>query len=343
MDTSTITGFAALEKGASLTPYTYESSPLGEHDVRIDITHCGLCGTDIQAIDDYYDITDYPFIPGHEVVGRITDVGSSISSDRIGERVGVGWQGRTCMKCEWCQQGLVHLCQDVVNNASWKPYGGFSSSISVNGIFAYKLPDGMPSEEASVLMCAGITVFTPLFNNRNNDQQRIGIVGVGGLGHLAIQYARALGFEVTAISTSPTKRGESLALGAHRFLLINDKEQEREYGYYFDLILCTAHGSVDWVSMLEILKKRGRLILTGFPDMNFKPVDLVAHELSISGSFLGTPSDMRTMLQFSNKHAIKPMVELMPMSAVNEAIQRVKENKARYRIVLYNDLNTSGK
>ena len=338
MDTSIITGFAALAKRAVLTPYNYEPPPLGDHDVRIAVTHCGLCATDIQAIDDYYDITDYPFVPGHEVVGIITEVGSSISPTRIRERVGAGWQGRACGKCDWCRQGLVNLCQDVVNNASWKPHGGFSSSISVNGDFAYKLPEGMLSEVAAVLMCAGITVFTPLFNQRGPHQQRIGIAGVGGLGHLAIQYARKLGYEVTAISTSASKKEEALSLGANRFLLINDREEERKCGYYFDLILCTAHGSVDWVSMLEMLKKHGRVILTGFPDMNLKPVDLVAHELTISGSFLGTPSDMRAMLQFSHEHAIKPMIELMPMAEVNKAIQKVRENKARYRIVLYNDL-----
>ncbi len=341
MNTSTITGFAALGKGERLTPYRCELPLLGEQDVRIAVTHCGLCATDIQAVDDYYNITEYPFVPGHEVVGTIIEAGAGVPPARVGERVGVGWQGRACGHCEWCRQGLVHLCQDVVRNASWKPNGGFSTAICADQGFAYPIPEGLASEDAAVLMCAGITVFTPLFTNRRKEPQRIAIVGVGGLGHLAVQYARALGYEVTAISTSPSKREEALAFGAHHFLLINDRDEERKYAYYFDLILCTAHGSVDWVRVLEILKKRGRLILTGFPDMDFRPVDLVAHELSISGSFLGTPADMRAMLQFSTDHRIQPMIELIPMSAVNEAIQRVRENKARYRIVLCNDLNTS--
>ena len=341
MNNSTISGFAALEKGAALTPYQFEPPPLGEHDVRIAVTHCGLCATDIQAIDDYYDITDYPFVPGHEVVGNIIEVGAEVSPARVGQRVGVGWQGRACGDCDWCRQGLVHLCQDVVRNASWKPNGGFSTAISVNEDYAYPIPDGMPSADAAVFMCAGITVFTSLVNQRGSHPQRIGIAGVGGLGHLAIQYARKLGYEVTAISTSSSKKEEALALGAQRFLQINDRDDERQYGYYFDLILCTAHGSPDWVALLEILKKRGRLILTGFPDMDFRPIDLVAHELSIIGSFLGTPADMRAMLRFSVENGITPMVETMPLSAVNEAIQKVRENRARYRVVLYNDLLTS--
>ena len=161
-------------------------------------------------------------------------------------------------------------------------------------------------------------------------------MGIGGLGHLAIQFANKMGYEVTAISTSPGKREEALALGAHKFLVISDKEDEKKYGYYFDLLLCTAHGRVDWERALEILKKRGKVILTGFPEMHFRPIDLVAHELSISGSFLGQPAEMLEMLRFSQDNDIRPRVELLSMAEVNQAIQRVRENKARYRVVLCN-------
>jgi uncharacterized zinc-type alcohol dehydrogenase-like protein len=336
MTNANITGFAALQSGGALAPYSYEPPALGEHDVRIAITHCGICATDLQAIDDFYNITDYPFVPGHEVVGNIVEIGKDVPASLLGERVGAGWQGRACGKCEWCRQGLVHLCQDVVENALWKPYGGFSSSIVVDHNFVYPIPQGMPSEYAAVLMCAGISVFSPLHHNLKPHRQRIGIMGIGGLGHLAIQFASRMGYEVTAISTSPAKRDEAMALGAHQFLVITDREQKRKYGYYFDLVLCTAHGRVDWESTLEMLKKRGRVILTGFSEMHFKPIDLVAHELSISGSFLGLPDEMREMLHFSQENAIQPMVELMPMTEVNSAIQRLRENKARYRIVLCN-------
>lgn len=326
-----------MEKGGPLESYQYPAPPLRGHEVRIAITHCGICATDIQAIDDYYDITDYPFIPGHEIVGFIIETGKDVAPSRLGERVGVGWQGRACGSCEWCLRGQVHLCQDVVKNASWKPYGGFSTSICVDSEFAYRIPEKIPSEHAAVLMCAGITVFKPLWHHRSNHLSKIGIVGVGGLGHLAIQFARSMNYEVTAISTSPDKREEALGLGADHFLVISDREEERQYGYYFDLILCTAHGSPDWERILEILKKRGSVILTGFPDMHFRPIDLVAHELSISGSFLGVPSEMHAMLRFSQENGIIPKVELMPMKEINQAITRLRDNKVRYRVVLYNE------
>jgi len=234
-------------------------------------------------------------------------------------------------------RGEVNLCQDIVRTAAWTPYGGFSSSIAVNSGFAYRLPNGMPSEVAAVLMCAGITVFTPLRTYSCSPSVRIGIIGVGGLGHLAIQFAKAFGYEVTAISSSPGKKEEALALGADQFIVAGDEGAMRKVEYYFDLLLCTAHGEIDWESMLEILKKKGKLILVGFPEMTLRPIDLVAHQLSISGSFLGTPGDMREMLFFAQTHDIQPMIELMPMARINKAIERLKENKARYRIVLVND------
>lgn len=336
MSHSQISGYASLERGGQLVQYSYDPPGLKDNEVRIAITHCGICATDIQAIDDFYYITDYPFVPGHEIVGMVVEAGGEVPASLLGARVGAGWQGRKCGHCEWCRQGLVSMCQDVVDNATWKPYGGFSSSIAIDHSFVYPLPEGMLSETGAVLMCAGISVFTPLHHNLKPHQQRVGILGIGGLGHLAIQYASKMGYEVTAISTSPGKREEALALGADNFLVITDKEEERKYGYYFDLLLCTAHGSVDWERALEILKKRGRVILTGFPDMQFRPIDLVVHELSISGSFLGQPAEMREMLQFSQEKGIQPMIETMEMTEVNRAIERLRANKARYRIVLCN-------
>ena len=337
MNPSTIMGYAALATGQPLEPFTYAKPKLGDHEVRVAITHCGLCFTDVQAIDDFYHITKFPFVPGHEIVGYISEVGIAVSQLKEGDRVGIGWQGRACMKCEWCLHGDVNLCQDIVNNAAWTPYGGFSSSIAVDVGFAYKLPDSMPSEVAAVLMCAGITVFMPLRSHSSTPSLRIGIIGVGGLGHLAIQFAKAFGYEVTAISSSPGKKEEALALGADQFIVAGDEDAMRKVEYYFDLLLCTAHGGIKWESMLEILKKQGKLILVGFPEMTLRPIDLVAHQLSICGSFLGTQAGMREMLLFSQTHTIQPMIELMSMTQINTAIERLKENRARYRIVLVNN------
>jgi len=187
-------------------------------------------------------------------------------------------------------------------------------------------------------MCAGITVYSPLRLFAALPSRKIGIIGVGGLGHLAIQFARALGYEVTAISSSPEKKEQALAFGADHFI-VSDQTSLREVAFGFDLLLCTAHGKINWEALLNTLKKNGKLVLLGFPDVALNSTNLVARQLSITGSFLGNRAGMREMLSFAHVHGITPAVELMPMSQVNEAIQRLKENKARYRIVLLNDMD----
>jgi uncharacterized zinc-type alcohol dehydrogenase-like protein len=334
---STIHGYVAMEQGKTLELKSFKAPKLGENDVRVSVTHCGVCHTDISAIDDYYGITNYPFMPGHEIVGYVSAVGRVASGFKEGDRVGVGWQGRSCMKCEWCLRGEEQLCLDIVKSATWDPYGGFSSSVVADSRFTYQLPQAMRPEVAAVLLCAGISVYSPLRTYAKNSALKIGVVGVGGLGHIALQFAHALGHEVTAISSSPKKKDEALALGADHFIDSNDQDSLRRAEFEFDLLLCTSSGGVKWVSLLEILKKKGRLVLVGFPNITFKPIDLVAHELSITGSFIGNRAAMKETLTFAQSHGIMPKVELMPMSQVNEALRRVKENKARYRIVLVNE------
>ncbi len=341
MSASTILGYAARAVGQPLEPFTYEPPPLDEHDVRVSVTHCGVCHTDVHAIDDYYGITTYPFAPGHEIVGYVSDVGPAASGLKEGDRVGIGWQGRSCGQCEWCLKGEEQLCMDIVQAATWLPYGGFSSSVVVDSRFAYGLPDGMPSEIASVLMCAGITVYSPLRSFAAPPSQKLGIVGVGGLGHLALQFARAFGYEVTAISSSPEKKEQALAFGADHFV-VSDQASLSELEFTFDLLLCTASGKIDWVPLLDTLKKNGKMILVGFPDVELNSTDLVAHQLSILTSFLGNRARMREMLSFAQAHGITPAIEQMPMSEVNEALQRVRDNQARYRIVLVNETESTG-
>ena len=343
MSTPTVMGYAAMAQGQVLAPFTYEQPKLGEHDVRVSVTHCGLCFTDIHGIDNYYGVITYPFVPGHEIVGYVSEIGEAPSGLKVGDRVGIGWLGRSCGECEWCKNGEEQLCLDIVQAGTWVPYGGFSSSVVVDNRFAYFIPDTMPSEVAAVLMCAGITVYNPLRLYAKQSAQKIGIIGIGGLGHLAIQFAHALGYEVTVISSSPAKKEEALAFGADHFVASDDKASLRELEFNFDLLLCTAHGGIHWESLLEILKKRGKLVLIGFPDVVVNSTDLVVHELSITGSFLSNRATTREMLSFAQAHGIKPWIELMPMSKVNEAIERLKQNKARYRIVLINDAaGTSG-
>ncbi len=334
---ATIAGYAAHKPGEALKPFTYSPPELGEHDVRVSVTHCGVCHSDVSAIDDYYRITTYPFVPGHEIVGYVAEIGSAVSKLKEGDRVGIGWQGRSCGKCEWCKKGAEHLCIDIVNGGTWVPYGGFSSSVIADSRFTYPLPEGMPSENAAVLLCAGITVYSPLRKLPRDSKLSIGIQGVGGLGHLAIQFAHVMGHKVTAISSSIRKREEALSFGADAFVSTDDKDTLDKLEFGLDILMCTASGGVQWEDMLMILKKKGTLLLLGFPPVEFNPRDLVSHELSITGSFLGNPRVMREMLEFAQKHGIQPMIEIMPMSRVNEAIKRVRENKAHYRIVLVNE------
>lgn len=330
-------GYAASAAGMALEPFEYEPPELGDTDVRVAVTHCGVCHTDIHAIDDYYGITSFPFVPGHEIVGHVLEVGRAVTGLEKGDRVGIGWQGRSCMNCEWCLRGEEQLCMDIVPSGTWLPYGGFSSTVVVDSGFAYPLPPDIPSHVGAVLMCAGVTVFAPLSEFAQDRRQSIAVFGVGGLGHLAIQFAHAMGYEVTAISSSPEKEGQALAFGADHFITTSDKDNLGQVQYAFDLLMLTSSGGVDWEAILMTLRKRGTLLLIGFPDIALNSTDLVAHELSITGSFLGNRATMRQMLAFAQEHQISPEIELIPMSHVNAALRKVRENKARYRIVLVNE------
>jgi uncharacterized zinc-type alcohol dehydrogenase-like protein len=341
MSSPTVLGYAAKAAGEPLGPFTYESPQLGDHDVRVSVTHCGLCYTDVHGIDDYYNISTFPFVPGHEIVGFVAQAGPAAVEFKEGDRVGIGWQGRACWQCEWCRQGEEQLCLDIDRAATWNPYGGFASSVVVDSRFAYQLPDAMRAEVAAVLMCAGIAVYSPLRRYAADPSLRVGIVGVGGLGHLAIQFAHALGCDVTAISSTPDKEDEALAFGADHFIL-GDRAGLRGIEDRLDLLLCTVHGeATDWERLLLTLRRKGRLVLAGFPRMSLDPMELVVHQLSITGSLLGSRTAMREMLQFAQAHGIMPAIELQPMSAVNEAIQRLKENRVRYRVVLVNGAGTT--
>lgn len=335
----TVRGYAAMARGRELEPFTYEPPKLDEHDVRVSVTHCGLCYTDVHGIDDLWGITPFPFVPGHEIVGHVSEVGPAVTDFKEGDRVGVGWQGRSCGRCEGCLGDEEHLCAEVAENAAWSPYGGFSTSFKVDSRFAYQLPEAMPSEEAAVMLCAGLTVYSPLRTYGVGPSHRVGVIGVGGLGHLAIQFAHALGCDVTAISSSPGKEEEARALGADHFILAGDKAAIKRHELTFDMLLYTAHADLDWTPLMLALRNHGRMVMVGFPpaEVRFDAMELVVHQNSMTGSLLGSRATMREMLAFAEAKGIRPMVEVMPMGQVNEAIRRLKENRARYRIVLAND------
>lgn len=336
MAASNVTGYAAKAVGQVLEPIEYASPDPGEHEVRVSVTHCGVCYTDIQGIDDHYGISTFPFVPGHEIVGIVAAVGSKVRDLKEGDRVGIGWQGRSCMKCEWCLRGEEHLCADIDNCGTWKPYGGFASSVVVDGRFAYRIPAAMRSEHAAVLMCAGISVYAPLRRYAGEVGKRIAVVGVGGLGHLAIKFAHSLGCEVTAISSSPSKRPEALRFGAGEFIDGQDKAALRRARFSFDVVLYTSHADADWTSLVNCVKTKGKLVVIGFSDLpvTFDAMELVVHEMSMTGSLFGSPAIMRDMLSYAETHSVIPEVEQIPMAHVNEAIRKIKANQSRYRMVL---------
>ncbi|OFW52635.1 MAG: hypothetical protein A2V75_08425 [Actinobacteria bacterium RBG_16_70_17] len=346
MSHSTVAGYSAQAPGERLKSVTYAAPVLKEDEVRVAVTHCGVCHTDIHAVDGDFGVFGFPMMPGHEIVGQVTELGAAVSGLKVGDRVGVGWQGRCCGECEWCRAGDEHLCLRIADCGTWTPYGGFASSVVVDGRFACPLPAGMAPEVAAVLMCAGIAVYPPLRKYTSGASTRVGIAGIGGLGHLALQFAKALGCEVTALSSSPGKEEEARALGADHFLLSTDQGAMEEKEFGFDLLLCTAPAGNDWANLVLVLTKNGRLVLPAFSPIDLPlgaasgsgpAVDFVAHQVSITGSFLGSRADMREMLAFAEEHRIIPRIELMPMSEVNDAILRVRQNKARYRVVLVND------
>ena len=346
MPRPTVLGYGARAARRALEPFTYEAPELGDDQIRVAVTHCGVCHTDIHAVDADFGVFDFPLVPGHEIVGRVTELGKGVTAHKLGDRVGIGWQGRSCGKCEWCRVGDEHLCLQIADCGVWTPYGGFASSVVVDAPFAYRLPAGMASETAAVLLCAGIAVFPPLRKYAIGPSCRVGIVGIGGLGHLAIQFAKALGCEVTALSSSPAKEEEARSFGADHFLLTNDRAAMEEKEFGFDLVLCTAQSGVNWQDLVMVLTKNGRLLLPAFSPIDIPlfgtrgsgpAVDFIVHQVSITGSFLGNRADMRQMLGFAQERGIVPKIELMPMDRVNDAMLRVRENQARYRVVLVNE------
>ena len=346
MDRSSVVGYAAKTVGDCLERVVLDEPPLGDSEVRVGVTHCGVCHTDVHAIDNDFGVFTFPVVPGHEIVGRVDEVGPGATRFEVGDRVGIGWQGRCCGECEWCLSGEVHLCQDIAACGTWTPYGGFSSSVAVDERFAYRLPRSMPSDAAAVLMCAGVTVFAPLRRLAEQGVRKVGIVGIGGLGHLAIQFADALELDVAALSSSPNKVDEARAFGADEFIVTSDAVAMQQAEYAFDALLCTAPVRNAWGSLLMTLKKNGTLVLPAFSPVELELaadgasgslVDLVTHQLSIVGSFLGNNQDIVDMLDFAHRHEISPLIEVMPMSEADRAIKMVRQNTPRYRIVLTNN------
>ncbi|KAH7161286.1 zinc-binding dehydrogenase [Dactylonectria macrodidyma] len=332
----------------------FEPKKWEEDDVDIQVTHCGICGSDLHTLRSGWGETPFPCCVGHEIVGKAVRVGSNVKGIEVGDRVGVGAQARSCLQpdCPECSQGLENHCArgnvntygSIYPNGEGKSYGGYADYNRTNGHFVFKIPDGLSSEAAAPMLCGGITVFSPLKHNGCGPGKTVGIVGVGGLGHFAVLFAKALGADkVVGISRKKSKKDSVLALGADAYIATEDDEDwDKKNARTLDLIICTVSNSDMPLSQyLNLLKVKGTFIQVGAPDGgNLPPINaftLIVSGIKVGGSAIGSPEDIREMLELAVEKKVQPWIETRPLSEANQAIVDLEQGKARYRYVLVNE------
>jgi uncharacterized zinc-type alcohol dehydrogenase-like protein len=329
--------YAAREAGGRLTEYEYELGDIGPDQVDIRVESCGLCHSDLTILDNEGGFTPYPLVPGHEVVGTIVSIGSHVRNLHPGMRVGLGWFSGSCMHCRHCMSGDQNLC-DTIELTIVGRQGGFADLVRCNEEWAVPLPDSLDAKDAGPLFCGGVTVLNPLIQYDVRPTQRVGVIGIGGLGHLALQFLNKWGCEVTAFTTSSGKGDELKRLGAHNVVNSTDGGAMKSLASRFDFILNTTNAALDWQSYFATLAPRGRFHTVGilFAPIEVPTLPLILGQKSLSGSPLGSPETLRQMLEFCARHGIKPVTEHFKMSDVNAAFDHLRAGKARYRIVLDN-------
>jgi len=333
-----VRAYAATEAKGKLAPFEYELGALGGDEVEIAIEHCGICHSDLSMLNDDWGMSQYPFVPGHEAIGTIEKIGDRVTSLKVGDRVGLGWHAGYCMTCQQCLTGDHNMCASAEGTIVGR-HGAFGDRVRAQAASTIRLPDGLDPRTAGPLLCGGITVFNPLVQYDISPTANVAVIGIGGLGHLAIQFARAWGCRVTAFTSSPSKQDEAIALGAHDTLNSRDPDAIAAAAGRFDLILSTVNVSLDWDGYLGTLKPRGRLHLLGVvtEPLSLNIVPMIFSQLDLSASPVGSPATIAQMLEFAAQHGIAPKTEHFPMSRVNEALEHLHAGKARYRIVLDRD------
>ena len=329
-----VKAYAATEAKGELKPFEYELKQLRHDEVDIEVLHCGVCHSDMSMLDNDWRITSYPFVPGHEAVGRIIEVGEHVRHLKIGQLVGVGWNAQSCMTCSECMSGHHQMCGRVRPTIVGR-FGGFADKIRCQSSWAIPIPDGVHLEAAGPLFCGGITVFSPLMQHNITPLAHVGVVGIGGLGHMALSFLKAWGCEVTAFSTSPDKEEEARKLGAHNFVSTHDKDALKKMSGQLDMVLDTVNVELNWESYLRTLKSKGVLHIVGVaPKVSARVGSLMGKQKSISASPTGSPHTMAEMMKFVARHDIRPVIESYAMSDVNEAMEHLRTGKPRYRVVL---------
>jgi uncharacterized zinc-type alcohol dehydrogenase-like protein len=313
---------------------TVDPGPLGAEDVEVAVEHCGLCHSDVSVLNNEWGISQYPAVLGHEAVGRVTAFGPATKGVAIGQRVGVGWFSGSDMYCRQCMSGNHHLCPQAQATIIGHR-GGFASRVRAHWAWVFPLPEALNFAEVGPLLCGGITVFAPLMMHAK-PTDRVGIIGIGGLGHMAVKFAAAYGCDVTAFTSSESKFEEAKGFGAHHVVSSRDSAAIRKLAGSFDLLISTVNVPLDWDAMIGALAPNGRLHDVGVvPEpIPVAAASLILQQRAVSGSPTGSPVAIKTMLDFASRHSIAPQTEHFPMSKINEAFARLESGKARYRIVL---------
>lgn len=340
-------GYAAATAKTPLAPYSFERREPREHDVVIEIKYCGICHSDIHQTrdewSDYQEESIFPMVPGHEIAGVVTAVGNKVTKHKVGDKVGVGCFVDSCRTCAECQRGLEQYCsvQTVwTYNARDKEgaptYGGYSDRIVVDENYVLRMPNNLPLDACAPLLCAGITLYSPLRHWQAGPGKKIAIIGLGGLGHMGVKLAHALGAEVTVLSHSLKKQSDGKRLGADHFYATSDPETFTKLANSFDLVINTVSAKMDWNQYLGLLKVDGTMVVVGLPekDIPIGAFSLTARRRSLAGSQIGGIRETQEMLDFCSKHGVACDIEVVPIQKVNEAYERVLKSDVRYRFVI---------
>jgi alcohol dehydrogenase (NADP+) len=329
--------------GAAFDTSTIERRQLGERDVLIDIKFCGICHSDIHQVKDEWGGSIFPMVPGHEIAGVVADVGAAVSKFKAGDRVGVGCLVDSCGECEYCVAGEEQFCvKQAVPTYNGREYngeptfGGYSQQIVVKDGFVVKIPDGLDLEYAAPLLCAGITTYVPLKHWHVGDGTKLAVIGMGGLGHVAVQLAAAMGAEVTVLSQTLSKRDDGLRFGAKHYHATSEKSTFKELRSSFDMILNTVSANLDVDAYLRLLRVDGTLVNVDAPSQpdSFRAFSLIGARRSIAGSAIGGLRDTQEMLDFCAQHGVTPQIELITAADVGDAYARVERSAVRYRFVI---------
>jgi uncharacterized zinc-type alcohol dehydrogenase-like protein len=336
--------YAAMAASENLVPWDFtRRSPL-PHDVLVEILYCGVCHTDIHFVRNDFGMSSYPLVPGHEIVGKVTEIGSHVKKFKVGDSVGIGCLVDSCRECDNCKQDLEQYCLNGATYTYGSPdkqgggvtYGGYSNQIVCDEDYVLKVDSKLPLEKVAPLLCAGITTYSPLRNWKIEAGHKVAILGLGGLGHMGVKFAAAFGAEVTVLSTSPSKEADAKRLGAHKFVYTKDEEQVKSVQCYFDFILDTVSADHDYNFYITMLKTKGALVCVGLPP---SPAQIPAFSMiffgrNFAGSLIGGIAETQEMLDYCAANNITSDVEMINIADIDNAYKRMEKSDVKYRFVI---------